>query len=167
MILAFDCATCTGWCAGDGSQLPILGTVQMPSGVEPGPFLTFWRKWLLLHLDDIKPSVVVFEAPILPRETSIATVRKLVGLAGTLEQVCDELKVPVFETTVSHVKKVLTGDGKAPKPDMMRMAQKVGLKPKNFDEADSFGVWIAAVHHHARQYQQSWDKMLYAGKGLL
>jgi Holliday junction resolvasome RuvABC endonuclease subunit len=167
MILAFDCATCTGWCAGDGASVPIVGTVTMPRGVEPGPFLTFWRRWVLAHLSDIKPTVVVFEAPILPRETNVATVRKLVGLAGTLEQVCDELKIPVFETTTSHVKKVLTGSGSAQKPDMMRVARKCGVEAKTFDEADAFGVWIAAVHHHARQYQASWDAKLYSGRGLV
>lgn len=167
MILAFDCATCTGWCAGDGSTVPVVGNVTMPKGGEPGPFLDFWDRWLQRHLDEIKPTVVVFEAPILPRETTVATVRKLVGLADFLEVACFRRKIDCQETTTSHVKKVLTGNGKAEKPDMLRVARKCGVEAKTYDEADAFGVWIAAVHHHARQYQPSWDAKLYAGRGLV
>lgn len=167
MILAFDCATATGWCAGDGSTTPVLGNVKMPSSVEPGPFLDFWEKWLDRHLDEIKPTVVVFEAPILPQKTNISTVRKLVGLAGVLEMVAFRKRVVVEETNVSHIKKVLTGNGRSEKPDMVRMAKKCGLNPKSFDEADAFGVWICAVHHHAKQHQQAWDKKLYSGSALL
>lgn len=167
MILALDCATSTGWCAGDGSAVPILGSVQMPSGVEPGPFCDFWRRWIEHHLADIKPSIVIFEAPFIHSNMNGTTMRKLIGLANETEVACLRARIPCEETTPSHVKKVLTGDGRAEKPDMMRMAQKCGLKPKTHDEADAFGVWIAALHHHARQYQQHWDTLRFKGGSLL
>lgn len=166
-ILTFDCATQTGWCAGDGADIPILGTVNMPSAVEPGEFLDFWARWLERQLDEVKPRVVVFEAPILPRETSITTVRKLVGMAGVLEMLLTRRKIEHSECTTSQVKKYLTGDGKAEKPDMMRAAKKCGVMPKNYDEADAFGVWLLGVHYYARQHQPRWDKAMFSGSGLV
>lgn len=167
MILAFDCATNTGWCAGDGSAVPIVGNVVMPKQTELGPFLNFWRRWLVRHIGEINPTVVVFEAPFMPPNMNGTTVRKLTGLVAVLEELCTELKIPIEETTPSHVKLVLTGSGKSAKPDMMAVARKCGVAAKTFDEADAFGVWIAAVRHHAKQYQASWDAKLYAGKGIV
>lgn len=167
MILAFDCATATGWCAGDGSTVPILGSVTMPTQVEIGPFLDFWHRWVNRHLAEIAPSVVIFEAPFMHANMNGHTTRKLVGLAGVLEMACCAAKIPCEETSPSHVKKVLTGSGKSEKPDMMRVARKCGLTPKSFDEADAFGVWLAGVHVHAKQHQGDWDKKLYSGKALL
>lgn len=167
MILAFDCATKTGWCAGVGDDLPILGSVTMPEGVEPGPFLAFWRKWLVHHFKDIGPTVVVFEAPLLPQKTSISTVRKLVGLASVLEMVCVELGIPCEEVNLATVKKHLTGDGRAEKPDMLRAARNCGVSPKSYDEADAFGIWLTAIRYHAKEHQARWDAQLYAGRGLV
>lgn len=169
MILAFDCATATGWCAGEGGTLPILGNVNMPRGddVETGEFLDFWHRWLQRQFDEIKPTVIVYEGSFIHPNMNGGTMEKLIGLTNVLQMLSANRKIPYFATSPSHVKKILTGSGKSEKPDMMRCAQKCGVNPKTYDEADAFGVWIAAVHHHAKQHQAMWDARLYSGRGLL
>lgn len=167
MILTLDCATATGWCAGDGSTTPIVGNVNLPKGIDDPQYFDFWRRWLIQLFDDVKPTIVVFEAPFLHANMNGTTARKLIGLTAVLQEVCGHLKVPVEETTPSHVKKVLTGSGKSEKPDMLRMAKKCGVAAKTYDEADAFGIWVCAVHYHAREHQAAWDKKIYSGGALL
>lgn len=125
---------------------------------------------------DTTAIMVVMEAPLLPRAridelgtlrqapTSVATTRKLQGLAGVCEMVCYQRGIEVREVYVQTVKKELGGSGSAGKPDMMAAAKRCGLAPKTFDEADSFGVWLVAVRHYAKQFQQLWDQRLYGGR---
>jgi Holliday junction resolvasome RuvABC endonuclease subunit len=161
MILTFDCATQTGWCAGDGSDLPILGTVNLPSGVEAEEFLDFWDRWLNRHFAEINPTRVVYEAPILQGISNMHTAEKLIGLSNFLVVNCYRRKIPVEKVMPTQVKKYLTGDGKAEKPDMMRVARRCGVSPKNYDEADAFGSWLLALSYHAREHQPRWDAAIF------
>jgi Holliday junction resolvasome RuvABC endonuclease subunit len=166
MILAFDCATQTGWCAGDGSDLPILGTVKMPEGAETEEFLDFWDRWLTRQLNEIQPTRVIFEAPILQGISNMNTTEKLTGLSNFLGVQCYRRKIPVEKAMPTQVKKYLTGDGKAQKPDMIAVARRCGVSPKNYDEADAFGAWLLAIAYHAKEHQPRWDRAIF-GKGPL
>lgn len=203
MILALDLATTTGWCAGDGSELPVLGTLKMPSTKEEvGPFLDVFFRWLHGKISELqteagieteagvygprsvdpKALVVIIEAPFLPKAkfdratgvlhqapTTIATTRKLQGLAGIAEMVCYQRHVLIEEANLASVKKALGGSTtrKTSEVDMMEAARKCGLAPKVHDEADAFGVWILAVRAYARRYQHIWDQKLYGARGAL
>lgn len=200
MLLTLDLATSTGYCMGDGSDLPSLGSVRMPDTKEDvGSFLDFFFRWfhrlvtdaqaecgpdLITRpgpygavLENPKDVIIVFEAPLLPRAridpdptkggrliqapVSIATTRKLQGLAGVAEMVAVQRGCLVEEVYGATIKKALGGSGRADKPDMMAAAQRCGMKPKIHDEADAFGVWIVAMRAYARQYQHAWDQRLY------
>jgi Holliday junction resolvasome RuvABC endonuclease subunit len=177
MIFALDLATQTGWCAGSGEQSPELGSFKMPDTKEEiGPFLDYFFKKMNKLFDEYQPSVVVFEAPFLPRAkidedghlrqapTTVATLRKLQGLAGVLEMVCYQRTLDVYEVNLGSVKSAMGGNRGAGKPDIMAAAKRCGMDPKNYDEADAFGVWIVAMRHHAKQFQQIWDQRLYGGR---
>lgn len=178
MLLALDLATNTGWCAGSGEEDPELGSVRMPdTGEEIGPFGDFFERWLAIKLDELQPSMVIFEAPLLPvaridrdngrliqAPTTIATTRKLQGLAWSVEVQCYKRRLEVREVYGSTVKKELSGSGKGVKADMMAAAKRCGLAPKSFDEADAFGVWLVGVRHYAKAFQQRWDQRLYGGR---
>ncbi len=177
MLFALDLATSTGWCAGSGEKSPELGSVRMPDTKEEvGPFLDFYEKWLNMQLAEYEPTMVLFEAPLLPKAkidntghlvqapTTIATTRKLQGLAGITEMVCYRRKIEVREVFLQTVKKALAGDGRADKVDMMSACRRCGLAPKTFDEADAFGVWIVGVRHYAKPFQQLWDQRLYGAR---
>jgi hypothetical protein len=138
--------------------------------VKPGPFG--------IQPADASGLMVIMEAPVLPRAkiddqgtlrqapTSLATTRKLQGLAGVCEMVCYQRGVEIREVFVQTVKKELGGSGSSGKPDMMAAARRCGMEPKTFDEADAFGVWLVSVRHYARQFQHTWDQRLYGGRGL-
>ena len=130
-----------------------------------------------------KDLIMVFEAPVLPRAkidpdptkhgrliqapVSVATTRKLQGLAGVAEMVAFQRGLLCEEVYAATVKKHLGGSGRADKPDMMAAAERCGLKPKRHDEADAFGVWICAVRAYAREHQQFWDQRLYGPRSML
>jgi len=133
--------------------------------------------------EDRKAVICVFEAPIMPRAkidpdptkhgriiqapVSIATTRKLQGLAGVTEMVCVQRNVLCEEVAGATIKKQLGGSGRADKPDMMAAAERCGMKPKVHDEADAFGIWICAMRAYARTYQHLWDQKLYGRRGGL
>ena len=171
IILALDLATNTGVCAGRGDQLPSLSHVRMPStGDDVGRFLCFYRDWFLKALDEHTPSVVVFESPILPATTSLATVRKLAGLAGVTEMICNDEGIDCREVAGATVKLALTGSGRAKKPDMVRACRAYGLNPHTYikdgeeasDEADAFGAWLASVRQIHPDHAARWTP-LFAG----
>lgn len=87
MLLGLDLATTTGWCAGDGSSLPSLGSFTMPKVTHDlGDFADFYFRWLHGKITELqmeadietqagtygarsadrKSLIIVFEAPILP-----------------------------------------------------------------------------------------------------
>lgn len=127
--------------------------------------------------------VIVFEAPVLPRAkidtrpgkmgqliqapVTMATTRKLQGLAGVAEMVAEQRNCLVEEVYNATIKKALGGSGSADKPDMMAAAKRAGMNPKVHDEADAFGIWIVVMRAYAKQYQHIWDQRLYGGRGLV
>jgi len=116
---------------------------------------------------DAMAFVVVIEAPILPQTTSLATTRKLQGLAGVAEMVCYRRNVPIREVGLSTVKKELSGSGRGGKPDMMAAARRCGLQPSNFDEADALGVWLVSVRFYSKAFAAFWDQKLWSQRGGL
>lgn len=177
MILGLDIATTVGFAYGSGEGLPLVGHVKLPpadDGARGDTFLTFWT-WLRRMLDDTGASVVIFEAPILPQPfikagrivwpTSIATTTILQGLVAIVEMECARReRILCVQTSVTEVKKQLTGNGKAEKVDMVRAARKMGLTIAIHDEADGVGVWLVGVRYYAKQHLHQFDRMLW-GRG--
>lgn len=180
MLLTYDLATRTGWCAGRPDEEPELGHFTLPeTDKDVGAFLLPFRRRIVRQLEQIQPERVVFEQPIMPYphvdwakrkvsfKTNIWTTRKLQGLAGVLEMECAERQIPCCEVNVQDVKRALAGYGGADKADMMHVAKKCGLKPKVHDEADAFGVYLVAVSLFHRKHQQMWDKKIYGPRAAV
>jgi Holliday junction resolvasome RuvABC endonuclease subunit len=168
MFLALDLATCTGFCFGpaDTGEVPTLGHVRMPStGPDVGRFLCAWQDWLEPKVREVEPTLIVFEAPILAGQTQIATTRKLQGMAGVTEMVGHRLGIEVAEVSTSHVKKALTGHGRAEKPQMMAAARHYGFDPQVSDEADAFGIWLCALRLRHPEQAGRWDPMNFGRAG--
>lgn len=184
MILALDLGTSTGFAYGVGDSLPHVGNVRMPTtGDDVGAFLAFFRDWFVPTARRLEPRLVAFEAPILPMpkvsidwskrppkpkiemQTNIMTTRKLQSLAGVLELMCADLKIPCFEVQLNTAKKELTGHGHAEKADMLRVARAQGLDLSTgreaFDEADAFAAWLVAIRYHAKEFVPYWDQRLW------
>lgn len=184
MFLALDLATNTGACWGAGEGLPSLRSHRLPStGDDVGAFLCAHEDVLRALLDEVEPTCIVFEAPVLPRSkfnpiskkveggVSILTTRKLQGLAGVTEMVAHREGLDCREVQPSEVKQALTGKGNAKKPEMVRAARGYGLDPKTYtvdgqdasDEADAFGVWLVAVRARRPDLAARWTP-LFAGR---
>src|SRR4051794_18283644 len=106
-IIALDLATQTGFCVGTPDDPnPIFGEFVFPStGDDIGKFANAVEDWLDAMLDRYKPELVNFEMPILPKMTSLMTVRKLTGLAWETEKKCRRRGIKVRESRAATVKK--------------------------------------------------------------
>jgi crossover junction endodeoxyribonuclease RuvC len=157
-ILALDLATRCGWACGAPGTEPTYGTKVLPStGEDIGRFAGAFNEWLLDMMTLEDPGVVVFEAPVLAGTTSLATARKLYGLAWHTEFCCQMRQVRVMEHHLQSVKKFFAGSGRASKDDMIAAAHRQGWAPKDDNAADALGLWACAVHQlapaHARRFQ--------------
>lgn len=180
MILALDLATQTGVCFGaaDTGEVPTLEHFRLPStGDEVGRFVNDFEDRIRALIALVEPTLIVFEAPVLPRakfnrETkkveggvSIITTRKLQGLAAMLEAIADREKLECKELQPSQVKQALTGKGNAKKAEMVRACRAFGLNPHTYthqgeeasDEADAFGVWLCALRMRHPKLAGRWD----------
>jgi Holliday junction resolvasome RuvABC endonuclease subunit len=80
---------------------------------------------------------------------------------------CYDRALVCVEWPITQVKAELTGNGKADKKDMVRVAKKVGLRPMVHDEADAFAVWLLMSRSYTPQFQPGWDKLIYGARNSL
>lgn len=156
-LLALDLASTVGWaaCALDYRPVaPIEAGREKPAGVFSGawrvapagtplaPFLDRFATGLDNMMALHKPSIVVFEAPILHAgHTSVDTARKLMGMACITELIAYRRQIPtVRECNVSQVKKHWSGNGHAKKDAMIAAARERGFEPKDDNEADALAL---------------------------
>lgn len=165
MILALDLATNTGLCAGTGEHLPVLAHVRLkPTGDDVGAFLCEAEDWIKEQVESTGATLIVYESPLLQGEATITTRRKLFGLAGVTEMVAHREGIECAELTATAVKKALTGSGRAEKHHMVEACRAYGLEPHTYtkdgkpasDEADAFGIWIAAVRLRFPKLADRW-----------
>lgn len=157
-VLALDLASTTGACVGAGYDMPDLMHVRLGSmGEHGGRYFYDYRKWLLGVIELHKPTLLVFEAPILPGVTNLRTTRALQGLTAHTEEMAFRRRIECREISVREVKRGLTGAGNATKDRMMAVACQYGLDPAVHDEADAFGVWVSAIRQLRPEHAQRWD----------
>jgi Holliday junction resolvasome RuvABC endonuclease subunit len=158
--MGLDLATRTGFCWGTGEHLPVVGHYDLPrTGDDVGRFLATFERWLLGMISRVEPELVVIEAPILGRHSTLVATRKTHALAGVTEMVCHKLGVACGEVAPATVKKVMCGFGTAGKDEMIEAARGYGLTITCSDEADAFGVWVAAVRRRRPQWADRWTPL--------
>lgn len=157
-ILALDIATNTGFAVDppEGSQRrdkPICGSFRVShSGDNLGQaYLEFKKRASeLAVLHDVQ--VLAFEAP-LPRggkgnigHSSVASVRKLIGLASIAELVAEELGLRAVEAFHQSARgHFIHGYGrKDQKAQVFRLAWTLGWNPPDEDAADACALWSYA-----------------------
>lgn len=142
MLLTLDLATHMGWTLGKVEQVRFsFGTHHLPStGEDIGSFALAYDTWLCEAIKKYKVNEIVMECPILPRETSLTTVRKLSGLAWHTEYVCACHKIKNHEAHLQQIKKFMTGSGRADKQMMIDAARRHGYRVSDDNQADAVGV---------------------------
>lgn len=157
ILCALDLATVTGWVIGEVPEKPLplpLEVLSPPKiksghvrfgkpGCEIGPFMSTAESWLVKLIRDHTPGMVVFESPIMPTVTQIATLRKLYGIAALIEKICNDLKIPVREAAGSTVYKAfgVKGKGKERKENCIAACVRYGWYPQDDNEADAMILW--------------------------
>lgn len=144
-VLALDLATKTGWAAWSPKRELASGAVTLPStGARVGAFLVAYERWLGVALDEWQPAWVIFEAPILPRETNIHTVRKLCGLANSTETICERREIGCREANNATVRKHFIGVGRGKRAELKKLTMEAckarGWGPRTDDEADALSL---------------------------
>jgi len=168
VILAFDLATNTGWCAGRGETDPVVGHFRLrPTGDDVGRFLIEGRDYFTILMRRFSPDVCLFEAPILGSVVTTAVTRKLHGLAGMLEVVCADSGVRCVEVHPGTAKKRLTGSGRAKKPQMILAGRALGLAIETEDEADALACWLCGVEHYSPHWPAWAERLRRADDGFL
>lgn len=159
--IGFDLATQVGWCAGDGTRLPVVDSFRMAAtGQDVGRYLLEARDYYRLLLARFRPSWVVYEAPVtMPNQTPEVTT-KLHALPGVLEMECVERRIPISKVYPVTLKKRVTGSGRSEKGAVMAAVRRAGLKPKNKDESDAVGAFLCGIHHYSPDLWPEWDRRL-------
>ena len=153
-LLTLDLATRLGWTVGEVADRHFqFGSFTLPStGADLGKFALPYHQWLHDMIDRNEVDDVVFEAPVLPRETQIATVRKLSGLCWHTEFVCAQRGIEVSEAHQQSVRKFFINSGKGgklAKALTTDAAKSLGYDVKNDDEADAIALRFYTL---ARKY---------------
>lgn len=147
MLLTLDLATVLGYTVGAVADRGFKsGHYRLPStGADIGAFAAAYDGWLDSHLSLTGVTEVVFEAPVLPRKTTLATVRKLSGLAWHTEWLCTNMGIKCYEAHLQSVKKAIGGHGRAQKSDMIRAVQSYGYDVTEENEADAIAVRLYTI----------------------
>lgn len=152
LILALDLATVTGFALGNVSGIKVQGSRPFPrTGEDIGTFASSFRHWLIGGIRRHKPTLVVYEQPMLPTKTQLVTLRKLYGMAFLAELICRDEGVEVRE---AHRQQILThflGRGSVPRKREERQAAIHrqclirGWKPVDDNHADALALLDFAV----------------------
>lgn len=164
MILALDTATVTGWACGPVGGTPKFGSRNFGgSGVSRGLVFSQFRFWLHSGCHKLRPSLIVYESPYIPRPQEAAkgahqrrfvmnadTLRRLLWFVGEIEEVAAELNIECSEATTGEIAKFFTGKARWPggrdekKERTKEMCRNYGWDVTNDNEADALALWAMA-----------------------
>ena len=152
-ILALDVSKkATGVATGDGDGPPRSFSHGF-TAERPGAVGLAYAKWLRTVLVDVKPALVVFEAPLIltgPRAGTVV-MRILMGLAFTTEVVCESVEIPYRPVAISSWRKMFLGTGRPENPKLaaIKACQMHGWEVEGDDNrADACGIWAWAHFNH-------------------
>lgn len=193
MIVGWDLAPrkC-GWCAGDGSKVPLAGGFRLPGiGSNFGELLEALRVGVETVHDRFEPDVVMIEGAILPSGHGTAVMgsteqRRIQMAQGPFVEwlILDRARrrqraIICQEADPYEVKYALTGS-KRPgrnsdeqKAAMVAAAEKIGVSlpaqkvDGREDAADAVGAWLVGVRYHAKTYLPHWDRLVFSRRGAL
>jgi hypothetical protein len=157
VILSIDPATTTGWCYGRAGDVPTWGS-RVFDGNTAGAVVGLFRHWLSARCYELHPTLLVFEAPYIPHAKSkipmnAATLRRLLGIAATIEAVAWELRIPVREATALDIARFFLGTARLPrgvkKQATIEACHRYGWDVENDNEADAVALFCLAEAHLA------------------
>jgi Holliday junction resolvasome RuvABC endonuclease subunit len=174
MLAALDTGpTRTGFCAGDGSQIPTVGVWDFEEyGVDYGRLGAALAERLAWLNQTYVPSRVAFEAPILvTKRDTLQWLRRRYGMDFLAETYFTQKGIDVREADLRRVKAAVTGDHDAKKPRIVAAAKACGIQlPRGEaakDAADAWAVWFYELQFFDPQAFSVWDQRVRALRGGL
>ena len=132
---------------GGRQQVSRVGVISTPAGMAGPARLAMLHRQLLDLLAETKPDAAAVEQLFFASNTT--TAMQVAEARGVILLAMEESGVPVWEYTPMQVKMSLTGYGKAPKAQMVRMVRAaVGIEDKLPDDAFD-AVAVALCHMHS------------------
>lgn len=143
-LLCLDLASRLGWSCGTLLAQPVShGVMQLPkTGEDIGRFLTAFRDWLGHAVEELAPTEILFESPILPNTTGLAVLRKLYGLAGVAEMVALDYSIPIREANLNDIRKHFIGTARAPKQIKLKELRRRWLKDETVEQCHKRGFRV-------------------------
>ena len=181
MLLGVDLAPrkC-GWCAGDGSTIPLAGGFRLSADISDlDGVLEETRGFLTVILERFRPAAVMIESPILPGSHgsgpvmgSLAQRRAQFGQNAFVRWLVRYGNgIPCAEVDLWQIKDALTGNKRAEKGDMVLAAERLGivlpeaLANGREDAADAVGAWLVLLRQHDKNLSQQWDRRIHSPRG--
>jgi hypothetical protein len=177
-ITGLDLATrLTGVCVGDGASLPDADAWEFGQvGDDIGRLLDLYDKYLNAHIDRYAPVAIIKEGAILvigkgrpgDRTDNPLVLQKLYSMHGHTEFVCHRRGIQCHDVTLQDIKREVTGNPMAKKPDMVAIARRVGLRlPAKGEEdaTDAWGAWLLALRSFHPDASRRWDAAVHNPRG--
>jgi Holliday junction resolvasome RuvABC endonuclease subunit len=171
-LLVLDLATNLGFAVGTERGVEDHGSHRLPStGNDIAAFLKAYRAWLTSAIQRFNPDEVVFEMPIMPSVTNLATLRKLYSLCGLTELIAKDLGCQVSEANLMEIRRHFIGTARAPKEipkadrrqwmkdRIVSSARARGFRPANDDDADALALFAYAMHCRVPGFVLSGDEI--------
>ncbi len=155
-LLTLDLSSNVGWTLGNVEDRGFaFGSHQLPkTGEDIGAFAEAYDPWLSRMIQGVDH--VVFEAPILPPQTSLQTLRKLHGLCWHTEYVAKICDIKCGEANVMQIRAYL-GRGFMKKDEVLAAVKRYGFDAgTDHDAADAIAVRLFTLE---REYPHVARKM--------
>ncbi len=149
-IVAIDQATVLGFATGCTGSTPRWGSIRL-QGDTTGEILADFRRFLVTMCREQKPDLVVFEQPIFPRMAfNMATLLRLIAMAGFIEEVCVVHGVKCRQVSSAEVSSFLLLRGRMKRAEKKLATLRVLRDQYGFDlgldndAGDALGIWLKA-----------------------
>ncbi|KAA5605445.1 hypothetical protein F1188_11130 [Roseospira marina] len=158
VLLALDIATHCGFARGSIAGHRATTPIEAASGVRAaqpeggtrafrgplGEAMARFADWLWRTTEGV--DLLAYECPILPRTTTIDTIRRLDGLAGIAAMVAHKRGLPEPLTPQpAEIKRHWAGSGRAEKTDMVKACRDRGWTCVDDNHADALALWDFTV----------------------
>jgi hypothetical protein len=151
-IAAFDQATVLGFAVGEAGGRPSWGSLRF-DGHTAGEIHANFRAWLVRVMTSERPDICAFEKPYIPMprvprfaaagtfhaapagiQMNPLTLRRLLWMAGCIEEVCEVFSIRCEELQPSEISKFLLG--RTPKRTEKKAATIQAIRAYGFDVQD-------------------------------
>lgn len=149
MLLALDTARRSGFAWGNPGDTPQWGVYDYGPHAT-GEIGARFRAWLGGLVDRVEPDLIAFEAPYLPRGkfANALTIRRLNGLAFTVETLCAERHIRCYEASILDIAKYFLGTSALRRDEKkaatIEMCGRYGWHVTDDNAADSLALWAMA-----------------------